>query len=300
MKKLLIITGPTATGKSALALECALHLNGEVISADSMQVYQGLNIGTAKLSPSEMRGVKHHMIDIVPPEQPFSVADYQRLAIPIIEDLFAKGKLPIIVGGTGLYIDALLYPMRFAVRNDNKRTELMHELKKHGANHMYEKLKKLDVVAHSKLHPNDTKRVIRAIEIALCGGEKSAHDKEMPRYDSLIIVLSAQRKMLYDRINQRVDDMLQAGLLEEVKTHIGNISVAQSFQAIGYKELAKYLNGDMSYEEAVLLLKKNTRNYAKRQLTWTKRYESAVWFDFAKGIEALRLIKEVFGNDNQR
>ncbi len=294
MKKLLIITGPTATGKSALAVECAIRLNGEIISADSMQVYKELNIGTAKLHENEMRGVKHHMIDVVAPEDNFSVADYQSRAIPLIENIFASGKLPIIAGGTGLYIDALLYPMRFALRDEAQREELKRELEEYGKEYMYEKLKNIDPESYAKLHLNDTKRIIRAIEIALSGDKKRTQDKESPRYDSLIIALNAERNLLYDRINQRVDKMLEAGLLEEVQKNFGKIGSAQSFQAIGYKELAEYLKGNLTYLEAVSLLKKNTRNYAKRQLTWMRRYENAVWFDFTDGIGALKLAEETF------
>ncbi len=299
MKELLIITGPTATGKSALAVECAQAINGEIISADSMQIYKALDIGTAKITREEMQGVPHHLIDIIEPWESFSVAEYQSRAIQIIEDIRSRGKVPVIAGGTGLYINSILYPMQFAQREDIMRIALRAELEDKGKEFMYEKLKILDPQSYNKLHVNDTKRVLRAIEICLSGGERRTDDINKPRYDALIIVLSAERKLLYDRINMRVDSMIEQGLLDEVKSQFANNCNAQSFQAIGYKELAEYLRGNCAYPEAVELLKKNTRNYAKRQLTWARQYADAVWLDWQDREKALKLAKETFANEQK-
>ncbi|NCA67155.1 MAG: tRNA (adenosine(37)-N6)-dimethylallyltransferase MiaA, partial [Clostridia bacterium] len=198
-----------------------------------------------------------------------------------------------------LYINSILYPMQFAARGTEIREELQKEYELFGKEHMYEKLKSLDDESYNRLHINDTKRVMRAIEIALSGGKHSLEDIKMARYASLIIVLNAERHLLYQRINERVDHMLEAGLLDEVKAQYCNES-AQSFQAIGYKELAEYLRGNCSYCEAVELLKKNTRNYAKRQLTWARQYSDAVWFDTFERSKAQKLAEDTFKNDNQR
>lgn len=298
MKKLLIITGPTATGKSNFAIMCAKMLNGEIVSADSMQIYKGLDIGTAKITEEEMQGVPHHMINIVEPYENFSVAEYQKNAIAIVENIFSRGKVPIIVGGTGLYINSILYPMQFASRENTIRRELECELEQFGKEYIYEKLKKYDEQSYNRLHINDTKRVLRALEIALSGGKHSTEDTKSPRYNSLIIVLNADRDILYSRINKRVDQMLLSGLTKEVEKYFGNVS-EQSCQAIGYKEIVKYINGELAYSEAVELLKKNTRNYAKRQLTWFKQYKNAVWFDYNNIEAAIKLVKETFLNDNE-
>jgi len=271
------IVGPTASGKTALSIELAKKYNGEIINGDSMQIYKGLDIGTAKITEEEMEGVPHHLISFKEPTEPFSVADYQKLVRAKIAEIQASGKLPIIVGGSGLYVQAVLYDFQFTEEQVDEvaRKVYYEELEKLGPEAMHAKLKKLDPKTAETIHPNNTRRVIRALEmIELSGVSKAAEAQnrgEVPLYNHVILGLgqNMSREELYDRINRRVDLMMEKGLLEEVKgLWQQNIRGVQSIQAIGYKELYDYLDGKCSLEEAIDSLKQNSRRYAKRQLTY--------------------------------
>ncbi|MFJ7667674.1 tRNA (adenosine(37)-N6)-dimethylallyltransferase MiaA [Lysinibacillus sp. NPDC097195] len=271
------IVGPTASGKTALSIELAKKYNGEIINGDSMQIYKGLDIGTAKITEEEMQGVPHHLLSFKEPTESFSVADYQKMVRAKISEIQARGKLPIIVGGSGLYVQAVLYDYQFTEEQVDEvaRKAYYEELEKLGPEAMHAKLTALDPQTAQTIHPNNTRRVIRALEmIELSGVSKAseAHNRgEIPLYRHLIIGLGENmtRQELYDRINRRVDLMMDNGLLEEVKgLWQQNIRGVQSIQAIGYKELYDYLDGRCSLEEAIENLKQNSRRYAKRQLTY--------------------------------
>lgn len=285
MNKIIFVVGPTATGKSALAIEIAKKLNGEIISCDSMQIYKNMNIGTAKVTEAETGDIRHHLIDIVEANAFFDVSSYQKMADSIINTITAKGKTPIIAGGTGLYVDSVLYPMSFAgkEKDDSLRNELKRFLEQYGKEALYDRLKNTDANAAARLHVNDTKRIIRAIEIASGKpAESKVNELIMPKYDYIMIGLNTERQSLYERINQRVDKMFSSGLENEVRALLENKLVdfdAQSMQAIGYKEFKPYFNNTLSIEEVAELIKKNSRHFAKRQLTWFKRYEKIKWFD---------------------
>ncbi len=283
MKQVIIITGPTASGKTDVAINIAKENNGEIISCDSMQLYQKMDIGTATPSIDERQGIIHHNFDIISPNKSFNVAKYKEITIPIIEDILKKDKLPILVGGTGLYIDSILYNINFS-KQDNTiiRKKYADMVENKGKEHVYQMLCKKDKEAAEKIHPNNIKRVIRALEIvelastSLSDYQKKAKKDNSP-YDFLIFVLSPNRKFLYDRIEKRVDLMLENGLVKEVneiKKIVPN-KKSTSLQAIGYKEVIWYIDGIITYEEMIRLLKRNSRHYAKRQLTWFKRYENA-------------------------
>lgn len=286
---LVVVCGPTASGKTDLAIDLALKLQGEIISADSMQIYRQLNIGTAKPSIEEQRGVIHHMQDIVEPQDHYSVADYCTAAVTCIKEVFERGKLPILAGGTGLYIDTLLEGTRFGQgeRNTDYRKTLCDIIQTEGKEKLYKMLQEIDPKAAEKLHINDTVRVMRALEINKTTGQtveeynqKSKRD-ESP-YDACIIGLTYEnRQALYDRINARVDAMMQKGLLLETENlkKEGVDHSATSMQAIGYKELMDYLAGNVSLEEAIEQIKQATRRYAKRQLTWFRRNKEIFWIE---------------------
>ncbi|MDN7241209.1 tRNA (adenosine(37)-N6)-dimethylallyltransferase MiaA [Planococcus sp. N028] len=272
------IVGPTASGKTALSLELAKRLDGEIINGDSMQVYRDMSIGTAKIMPEEMAGIPHHLLDIKDPDEAFSVAEYQKLVREKIEEIRSRNKLPIIVGGTGLYVQAVLFDYRFSeTQVDEKlREELYEELEEFGPDHMHAKLMQLNPEAD--IHPNNARRVMRAIEILLSGEETDRSLALSPMYNEVIIGLDLPRAVLYDRINKRVDGMLEAGLLEEVKAlRDRGIRDVQSIQAIGYKELYAYLDGKLDLEDAVRQLKQNSRKYAKRQFTYFKNKLPIYW-----------------------
>ncbi|WP_286927021.1 MULTISPECIES: tRNA (adenosine(37)-N6)-dimethylallyltransferase MiaA [Lysinibacillus] len=271
------IVGPTASGKTALSIKLAKKYNGEIINGDSMQVYRGLDIGTAKITEEEMEGVPHHLLSFKEPTEAFSVADYQRLVRTKIAEIRAREKLPIIVGGSGLYVQAVLYDFQFTEEQVDEvaRKAYYEELEKLGPEAMHEKLKKLDPQTAESIHPNNTRRVIRALEmIELSGVSKASEAQnrgEIPLYNHVVLGLgqNMSREELYDRINHRVDVMMDNGLLEEVKgLWQQNIRGVQSIQAIGYKELYDYLDGKCSLDEALESLKQNSRRYAKRQLTY--------------------------------
>jgi tRNA dimethylallyltransferase len=284
--EVLAIVGPTASGKTALSIELAKFLNGEIINGDSMQVYRGLDIGTAKITREEMDGIAHHLLDIKEPNETFSVAEYQSIVRAKIDEIRSKGKLPIIVGGTGLYIQSVLFDFQFTEDrvNEEIRKAYYEELDKEGLENMYAKLQRIDPATAMVIHPNNTRRVIRAIEIAEHSStQKSAEAQNRgnkPMYRHLIIGLDIDRELLYERINVRVDTMLEKGLLKEAeglwKQEIRDV---QSVQAIGYKELFGYFNGDTSLENAVMQLKQNSRRYAKRQFTYFRNKMKIHWID---------------------
>jgi tRNA dimethylallyltransferase len=285
--KLICIVGPTATGKTRLAVELALKYNGEVVSADSMQIYKGMDIGTAKPTAAERMGVPHHMMDIVSSFESYSVARYTAEASDVIEKIYSGGKLPIVAGGTGLYIDSLLRNMDFAAFDGDKeyRSELNRLAKREGPGAVHRMLFDIDPESAVKLHENDLKRVIRALEVYKITGEtQSAHirrtKKYGEKYDVLYLGLNfSDREKLYDRINMRVDAMMEAGLLDEVKRLIadGVPTNSTALQAIGYKELIRALEDNLPVPDAVNQIKQNSRRYAKRQITWFKRNANINW-----------------------
>ncbi|MBB5171987.1 tRNA (adenosine(37)-N6)-dimethylallyltransferase MiaA [Texcoconibacillus texcoconensis] len=290
MEKLIAIVGPTAVGKTKIGIELANRFNGEVISGDSMQVYRGMDIGTAKVTEEEMEGVPHHLIDCKEPTASFSVAEFQQAAEEKIKQINQRGKTPFLVGGTGLYVNSIIYGYQFSdVPEDAKyRAELEDFAAKHGNEALYERLQEVDPKSAEQIHPNNVRRVIRALEVASLTGT-SIHGREnthsSPRYDVTIIGLDMERSLLYERINQRVDLMVEQGLVEEAKRlYDSGVRDCQSVQAIGYKEIYEYLQGDVSLEEAVETLKRNTRRFAKRQLTWFKNKMDVEWFDMNEGV----------------
>jgi len=289
------IVGPTAVGKTALSIKLAKAFNGEIINGDSMQVYRELHIGTAKITQEEMEGIPHHLLDIKNPDESFSVAEYQRLVRGKIEEITARGKLPIIVGGTGLYIQSVLYDFRFT-EQPNRNENRIAELEKMSPENLYDLLLSLDSEAAKDIHPNNVQRVMRAIErVELTGKQKNDIEQNQGHeeiYHHYIIGLSIDRELLYERINLRVDIMLEKGLLGEVKTlNSKGIRNVQSIQAIGYKEIYAYLDGDASYEDAIEQLKQNSRRYAKRQLTYFRNKMDIHWYNPFTDTE--RIIKEI-------
>ncbi len=279
--KIIIICGPTASSKSALAIETAKLLNGEVISADSMCVYKGLDIGTAKPTANEMDGVVHHMINIVEPDKTFSVGDYREIAKPILDNLLSCGKVPIICGGTGFYINSLLYDLSYGNTSGNleAREKYKSIAEINGNDYVFDILKDKDPETAKKLHPNDLKRVVRALEIFENGTKKSdIKDNFSPLYDYIAYTVDYDRQILYERIHRRIDQMLSDGLVDEVKTLIddGLTIKNQCMQGIGYKEIYQYLFNEVSLNDAIELLKINTRHYAKRQITFFKKMPDLV------------------------
>lgn len=279
-KDILVLGGPTAVGKTDLSIKLAKELNGEIISADSMQIYKYMDIGSAKVTQEEMDGVKHHLIDIVTPDKPFSVAEYKELGEQVIEDILNRKKLPIIAGGTGLYINALTCNMNFteAQKDDEYRKFLEEEADKYGNEYIHELLKAIDEESYKNIHANNRKRVIRALEVYKLTGKPfssygSGEDFYKYKYNVHYYVLNMNREKLYSRINKRVDIMMENGLEDECITlkKMGYTSSMQSMQGIGYKEMLYYLDNKISLDEAVEMIKKGSRNYAKRQLTWFRR-----------------------------
>ncbi len=286
--KILVIAGPTAVGKTSLSISIAKQIGGEIVSADSMQVYKGLNIGTAKPTKEDMDGVKHHMLDVCHPSQRFSVAQYVTLASQCIEDILSRGKTPIIVGGTGLYIDNLIYSNDFGelAIDIGIRTKLMREAEIDGSSALLERLFKIDSEYAEKLHPNDVKRIVHALEIYYSTGKTQSQiiaesRVKPPRFSYLYAVLDfSERALLYERINKRVDLMLEEGLLDEAQTVISSDWYVGSTasQAIGYKEFELYFRGEASLQDCTELLKQRSRNYAKRQLTWFRHKNEAKFY----------------------
>ncbi|HAQ08574.1 MAG TPA: tRNA (adenosine(37)-N6)-dimethylallyltransferase MiaA [Bacillus bacterium] len=287
-QKLIVLIGPTAVGKTKLSIELAKQFNGEIISGDSMQIYRGMDIGTAKVTSEEMEGIPHHLIDIKEPDEGFSTAEFQDLVRRKIEDISSRGKLPMIVGGTGLYIQSVIYDYHFTEAPSDPvfRSLLEKEAEDQGYDFLHEKLKNADPESASKIHPNNIRRVIRALEITHCTGKTAAalQENQSPEllYDTAVIGLTMNREQLYSRINLRVDLMIQQGLLGEVKYFYDNgLRDCQSIQAIGYKELYDYFEDRISLDQAVENLKQNSRRYAKRQLTWFRNKMEVEWFDMS-------------------
>lgn len=289
MKDIIVVAGPTAVGKTQYAIELAKALDGEIVSCDSMQLYKYMDIGSAKPSPDELAQANHYLVDEIDPRHPFSVAEYQKLAAEAIKTIHDKGKTPIISGGTGLYLNSLLYEMDFGadVSDEGYRKELEDFAKEQGAEALHAKLAEKDPAAAERIHPNNIKKVIRALEAVEKGGKSikpfTDIQKENPLYRPFLIGLTRNRQELYDRINMRVDILMEQGLLEEV-TDLFNMGLTEeniSMKGIGYKELIRHLKGEYTLEEAVDKIKQNTRHYAKRQLTWFRRYEKMNWFDLS-------------------
>lgn len=288
MKNLVILTGPTAVGKTSLSINLAKAINGEIISADSMQVYKKMDIGTAKITKEEMDGVTHHLIDIIEPTEEFHVVLFKELVTKAMEEIYAKGKVPIICGGTGFYIQAILYDIQFTDEQIDKqfRMDLESYAEEFGKEALHDKLKEVDFESAETIPAANVKRVVRALEYFKQTGEKfSVHNaKQKERkspYNFAYFVLNDDRELLYNRIDKRVDLMMDAGLLEEVKAllEMGAKKGMTSMDGIGYKEIISYLEGEYSLDEAVELIKKNSRNYAKRQLTWFRREKEVIWLD---------------------
>lgn len=293
-QKLIVIAGPTAVGKTALSVELAGRFGTEIISADSMQVYRGMDIGTAKVTKEEMGGVPHHMIDVCDPERDFNVFEYKEMATPILKEIMEKGKIPILAGGTGFYIQSLLYDIDFREEGpDEEYRKQLHAIaEEKGKEELKRILCEVDPESAQILPAGDVKRVIRAIEFYHIHKEKiSDHNKteekklQTPCYDVRFFVLFREQKELYERIDQRVDRMMKNGLLDEVRSLLsrGVPLTATSMQAIGYRQLAAHLHGECSLEEAVSKIKSGSHHYAKRQLTWFKRDRNTIWIDTGKG-----------------
>ncbi len=287
MEKVIVIAGPTATGKTALSVRLAKELDGEIISADSVQIYKGLNIGSAKPTKDEMQGIPHHMMDFLPADAAFSVADFCALAKETIGDIKRRGKTAIVTGGTGLYISSLVDNVTFleAPADETLRRELTEELARVGKDAMHQKLSEIDPSSACAIHPNNTKRVIRALEVYYITGktmteQNAASKTEKSPFDFFLCGLSCDREILYDRINKRVDQMVEAGLFCEVKALLdsGIDRNCQSMQGIGYKEVVAHLLGETDEDTCITAVKQNSRNYAKRQLTWFRRGNYR-WYD---------------------
>ena len=295
-KPMIILTGPTAVGKSALSVELAKKINGAVISADSMQVYRHMDIGSAKIMPEEMQGITHYMIDELEPDEEFHVVRFTTMAKEYLKEIYAAGKIPIIAGGTGFYIQALLYDIDFTEQQCDEayRRQLEEQAKEHGAGYLHEMLRKVDPASAEAIHANNVKRVIRALEFYHLSGQKISEHNETERqkqspYNFAYFVLNDERAKLYERIDKRVDAMIEAGLVNEVQKlkDMGCSREMVSMQGLGYKEVLASLDGEYTLEEAVYIIKRETRHFAKRQLTWFKRERDVIWLD-----------KQTFGYDD--
>lgn len=297
-EKVVVILGPTATGKSHCAVELAKKLQGEIISGDSMLVYRGMDIGTAKPSAAELSEVPHHLVDILPPDAEFNVVDFKTQAEKLITEITARGKVPIIAGGTGLYIKALLedYSFNRADKVDTLREELEAFLQENSKEALYAKLLQLDSEAASNIHMNNTRRVIRAIESAMQGETVACTHASAECYDAIVFGLNMPREDLYKRIEKRVDIMLQQGLEEEVRSLLqqGVPASCQSMQSIGYRQMVWYLQGDMDYAAAVDKLKQATRNFAKRQLTWFRKMPYIKWLELSAEPDYASAVEEMY------
>ena len=297
-RPLVILTGPTAVGKTALSIALAKAIGGEIISADSMQVYRHMDIGSAKITPEEMEGIHHYLIDVLEPDQEFNVVVFQELAKQAAAEIYSRGHIPIVAGGTGFYIQALVYDIDFTENDEDTafRRTLEEQAKREGAEALYERLRAVDPESCESIHAHNIKRVIRAIEFYVLTGKKiSEHNREQRQNDSpyncAYFVLNDDRERIYERINGRVDLMMAQGLVEEVRAlrESGCRKEMVSMQGLGYKELLSYLEGETSMEEAVYLIKRDTRHFAKRQLTWFRREKEVIWVD-----------KTVFDHDSQK
>ena len=282
--KVIVIVGPTASGKTSTSIEVAKRLNGEIVSADSMQIYKEMDIGTAKPTIEERAGIKHYMLDVVSPDEEFNVSKYKIMAEDAIEEILKNGKTPIIVGGTGLYVNSLIDSIEFIdVKEDIEyRNECLEKAEKYGPQFLHDELRKIDEEAAEKIDVNNVRRVIRALEVfKVTGKTKTELDKESikePKYDYLVYGIDWDRAILYERIEKRVDIMLNDGLIEEVKDLMNKYNFSKTaIQGLGYKEVVEYLENSISYEEMVEKLKMETRRYAKRQLTWFRRDKRITW-----------------------
>ena len=300
--KLLVIIGPTAVGKTKLSIELAKRFNGEIISGDSMQVYKGMDIGTAKIKKQEMEGVPHYLLDIKEPDEPFSAAEFQKRANTCIEDIQNRGKLPIIVGGTGLYIQSVIYDYHFSEAPSDPlyREKLEKQVKEEGIEPVFDQLRSVDPESAKRIHPNNVRRVIRALEIFHCTGKTMSEQmNQQPtemKYDTCIIGLTMDRDQLYQRIDQRVDGMVEEGLFDEVQSFYDRgLRDCQSIQAIGYKEIYDYFEDRASIDEAIDSLKQNSRRYAKRQLTWFRNKMDVIWFNMTDIEGFTKKINEISG-----
>jgi len=302
MGNVIVIVGPTASGKTKISIELAKDIKGEIISADSMQVYKYMDIGTAKADEKERAGIRHYLIDEVYPDEEFSVARFQQLALKYIDEILQKGKVPIVVGGTGLYINSLIYNINFSetISDWELREKLKKEAEEKGNEYLHQKLREIDPEAASRIHVNDVKRIIRAIEVFKYTNKPISYHQEIsrlnpPKHKFLIIGLTMDRKKLYDRINRRVDLMLERGLVDEVKklASMGYDKNSVAMQGLGYKEILAYLRGEMSLEDAIYSLKRDTRRYAKRQMTWFRRIENVHWIDLDKCEREEEILKNI-------
>ena len=288
MQKVIVICGPTASGKTSLSIELAKKINGEIVSADSMQIYDEMQIGTAKPDEEEMQGIKHYLIGNIKPTKRYSVSEYKTDAISAIEEILKKGKTPIVVGGTGLYVNSLIYGIDYPeVETDLEyRAELEKMVEKNGLEYLYNKAMKIDPEAMQNISKNDQKRILRVLEIYKeTGKTKTQLEIESRKngipYDYKIFALNMPREILYDRINRRVDIMIQKGLVKEVKELYNKYgeNLTTAMQGIGYKEVVEYLKGNLTEEEMIEKIKMETRRYAKRQLTWFRKIENIIWLD---------------------
>lgn len=286
-QKVIVICGPTASGKTALSIELAKQINGEIVSADSMQIYKDMNIGTAKPTKEEMQGVKHYLIDFVSPDERYSVADYKQEAKKAIRKILKKGKVPIVVGGTGLYVDSLIYEIEYPNMefDEEYREKLEKEVEENGLEGLYEKAKEIDNEAIKKISKNDKKRILRILEIYHATGknktdqEKESRKKEI-EFDYKVYALKWDREKLYERINKRVDIMLEQGLIEEVKKVYEKYNeFPTAMQGLGYKEVVEYLENNITKEEMIEKIKQETRRYAKRQITWFRKNKQTIWLN---------------------
>ena len=283
--KVIVICGPTASGKTTLSIQLAQKINGEIISSDSMQIYKDMNIGTAKPDQQEMQGIKHYLLDFVEPNQKYSVADYKKDAENAIEDILQKGKVPIIVGGTGLYVDSLIYGIEYPniEFDENYRKELERRVEKEGLEKLYEKAKKIDPQAMKKISRNDQKRILRVLEIYNATGKTKTEQeiesrKNEVKYDYRVFAINMDREKLYDRINKRVDIMIQKGLIEEVENLLKKYNeFPTAMQGLGYKEVVEYIQGKVLKEDMIENIKRESRRYAKRQITWFKKNKQTIW-----------------------
>lgn len=301
--KVIVICGPTASGKTSLSISLAKKINGEIVSCDSMQIYKEMDIGSAKPTVEEMQEIKHYLVDFVSPEKRYSVSEYKEDASKAIEEIINKGKTPIIVGGTGLYLNSLIYNIQYnEMEVDlNYRRKLEKEAEEYGLEVLYNRAKEIDSEAMEKVSANDKKRITRVLEIYNATGRNKTELEKKSRkevsYNYLIFGINMERSILYDRINKRVDIMLEQGLIEEVKNLINKYSnMPTAMQGLGYKEVKEFLDGNISKEEMIEKIKMETRRYAKRQITWFKRIENIIWLDgLNKTEENVNSIMEVYG-----
>lgn len=285
--KVIVICGPTASGKTSLSIQLAKQINGEIISSDSMQIYKEMNIGTAKPTIEEMDGIKHYLIDFVEPNQRYSVAEFKKDAEKAIDEIISKGKTPIIVGGTGLYVDSLIYGIEYQdIKIDEQYRRKLEEIaEKQGLNTLYEQAKKIDSKAMEKISPNDKKRIMRVLEIYKATGKTKTEQEEESRkkelkYDYKVFAINMEREKLYERINKRVDIMIEQGLIQEVENLLKKYTeFPTAMQGLGYKEVVEYLEGKTTKEEMIEKIKMETRRYAKRQITWFKKNKQTVWIN---------------------